>query len=457
MNPVFILLHKLNFSFFLAYLGGAVFAVIYNDLIYLFRSWFEKKKIKICFIFDPNQKINIIKSPVEGEALIDDETNEKIAKLTNKHSKLYDFDPLPEPARPYTIVFVANSKILVRNSDEDAPDRYIPDPIMENPGLFLYAVNQALVSFERDEIMGQPAIWSRIRVVAIFDPQLAEQDGGKYGMLREFPEDRYLDDSMEPIDNNLLSPRYDMADNLQNIFDLNGYTGLSKEDVDVIFAVSASMTHDRAMSIFADLSDDMSTVPSLTPADYKDYDFDYDPYDLKKTDSPDSTQTAILDPVFSGSTGYRKVHEYRPIIPGRVAINVHSARIKTYIHEFAHAMSSFWNGRIVDEYYDFMHDGPTDTGVHNPERAFTINRIQRNAELMQTTYIPVHKEFARFEQFVYASDLNHLSAKENWISYFPERSDNKTCTMDRSGDVYRFDQLISAFIYQRMQAKLYRS
>ena len=49
------------------------------------------------------------------------------------------------------------------------------------------------------------------------------------------------------------------------------------------------------------------------------------------------------------------IHDYYTNHPGRVALNVLEASSKTYVHEFAHAMSSNIHGAIVDEYFGITH------------------------------------------------------------------------------------------------------
>jgi len=528
-----LIIHLFNQFYFLGYLFGWLFTTFYNDLLYLFLTYLEKDKRKISFSYDPNKIVNIIKSPVAREAEIDKEVDEKITE-----EKLYKYNVQPQPGNPYTIVFVANPKILIRNDyhkdkklleeimstnfigrtlaeqsenlqrrlddgetdaqevfkkelkpiiekylgvptdagiaaaqvmqtqskirqiihDKDA-ELYNEDPIIRNRDLFMKGVDDALRSFEENEVMGRPEIWSRVRVLTVFDESLVNKEGYKSGLLQQYQENVYIGRSSdEAEEDNFIDAKNDMAEILNKIIS----NSPQKQDVenftiDIIFGLSANKTHTRATAHYTDyveLADDQIYNPTIVLP----FTFDEDPLSRKNLDQNGNPVQNILFPDFSPDSGFMKEHEHKPTFPGRAAVNVLEACQKTYIHEFAHAMSSCWRGMIVDEYFDHIQLGESPGNFKNPEIAFYVNRMERNRDRMlnQGIPIPVHKEFAEFNGTIYDSDLDHSSAEETWSGYFPDRSQGITCTMDRTYGAYHFDQLLCAFIYERMMAKVMR-
>ena len=111
---------------------------------------------------------------------------EKYLKL--KERKLYDYR-VDLPPAPYTIAFVANPIIRKRQREASDP-AFEPDPILNDLDLFLQTVNRGLASFEIDSVVGRPEIWSRIRVVTIFNE---DARGEEFSLLEEFQEERVLD------------------------------------------------------------------------------------------------------------------------------------------------------------------------------------------------------------------------------------------------------------------------
>ena len=88
------------------------------------------------------------------------------------------------------------------------------------------------------------------------------------------------------------------------------------------------------------------------------------------------------------------------------------------------------------------------------DRPFYINRINRNKN---KKIVPVHRIFAKYNGNIYYSDRDHPSAREDWLGYFPERKNSFTaCIMDRNYGAYRYDDLISNFMYDRLMAKINR-
>lgn len=472
------------------YVGGALFALFYNDLLFLYLRFSEDKNIKIAFAYDRQRHLNIIKSPIAAEEhamnqlLIDQPDLSK--------QRLYRYRLPSAPARPYTIAFVANPQIRQRGGDENNNSGYRRDPIIQDLDLFLRAVDRALFSFEQDPVIGRPEIWSRIRVLTIFRPELATASGPEYGMVEEF-QGELTDSTGAAIENSIISPMRRM---IENPGDTGNFMRLLTEarrdddpafvpsDIDVIFALTASPTHDRGSAFYSDFielgteGDRLRNAPGRSGVCFA---FDIDPCRTKENYQNGNPVEPVRH-VFpdlrrdEAHATFRKLHDYTATRPGRVALNVLSARLKSYRHEFAHAMSSFFHGTIKDEYSDYFHV-PGEPFTQIPH--FSANRIERSAAAMP---IPVPKVFAAYHcshltsETIppphdpthmtcppinncthYPVDVSHPSAEEFWHGYFPARHDRRTpCTMDYDYGSFRFDELLSMFIYDRLMVKVNR-
>jgi len=275
------------------YLFGAVFAILYNDLIYLHTITVNCKRVKFHFAFDPKLKINIIKSPILNEETVN--TNDIVPE-----DKVYNYvlgDNYPK--HPYTIVFVANPFIEVpiiedtkANGNKKNPPkfRYEPDPIMQNMDLFLRSVETALASFEQDDVLGRPEIWSRIRIVAVFCPELLNE-GDKSKVTLVQPLSAYIDGELVV---NLLVPKDGMWINFKEILKKIPPSEIAKEltqeekdkindainrtikEADVIYALSASPLYTRSNARFTDWSENLH-LQINDPRGVK-FEFDPDPY-----------------------------------------------------------------------------------------------------------------------------------------------------------------------------------
>jgi len=516
------------------YVFGAVWAILYNDFVFIHTIIFNSDKVRIAFAFDLDKKVNVIKSPFEKEELamlyiikpvmfytqkisrneridavsakeiirlirnaykrmrqldkdklllllpgeskdgigekLDNLKNELIApdfdlrkktcteiennieplieNYLNRYSrKLYDYKVEP-PVAPYTIAFVANPKIfskkgLVKNDT---------DPIIKNVDLFLRAIDMALYSFEQNEILGLPEIWSKIRIVAVFDEKLATARAQDYALVQPNSDIVEFDDI---IADNLLVPTKNVKEIYQRIVrSSQADCGLTSEnveailrDTDVIYAMSAVPDYTRSCSCFTDWQEDDYINPSKN-APGKIFSFDPDPEHQKENE--------IAIPAFDADSPFSCLHEYFAKNPGRIALNVLGANIKTYIHEFAHAMSSAYHGAIVDEYFDRLDivEPENEAGELNIT-PFYINRIERKK--IAGKIAPTHKIFARYNGILYPSDLAHPSSEENWIGYFPGRvSPFTSCIMDRTYLIDQFDELLGHFIYERLMTKINR-
>ncbi len=536
----------LAYAYLSGYLAGAGMALVYNALVFLYLTSFEKEQIKFAFAADLRSPVNIIKSPIPQEekallevirpvhyylaALKDDSKRAKatevllnmITSAYNKLSsrdqehmlglekpvgeaerraalqemlnslkdklssddflqreqaieliesrieplvehalqlrrrKLYNTRVHPEPAAPYTILFVANPVIK-----KEEGDGYEPDPILHNHRFFYQTVEKALRAFAGNEIYGRPEIWSRIRIVTLFDPSLADSMKAEHALIGEYGRALLIDDIAAA---GMLTPLTEMETRVDAMLQKAEGSTLSVRDIDVIIALSASPTHLRASSRYADylegtaIGDEFGTPleNGCAPKTANGFTFDPDPHGSKNNGNG-----AEISLPWSGNSGRQFEHELYSSHPGRCAINVYSAGGRTFIHEFTHAMSSAVHGIICDEYADriqLIGSAATNGNGHvSAAMPFYINRIERTSK-QDGRFTPVHTLFARYNCTDYRSDLFHPSARENWRGYFPEkRSPAYSCTMDRpSGGAHRFDKLLADFIYDRMCAKLNR-
>jgi len=443
--------HYLAKWYFFGYAFGAVLALLYNDLVYLYLLIFEKKFIKIAFAYDRSKAFNVIKSPIAEE----EKAFAELPETASEH-RLYDYELSHAPKHPYTIAFVANAKILKKPKSPAGEEVYEKDPIIDDLRLFLFNVDRALFSLERNEVTGRPDIWSRVRVITIFDSELKTKPNPEACLAQEYQQDFEI--SGETIDN-LIDTGPHMASRFKEIFERtrqqSGYNSIPIEEVDVIYVLTASPSHDRSTARYSDFVEtDHGEVAldAVSPSAMPGKPFDFSP-------DPDGSKGSEIVKTPCPKTDDRCKHEYYTWQPGRIALNVLSARTKTYVHEFAHAMSSAIHGAIVDEYADVFHIAKK-TGklpdLFDYTPPYYINRIARSPK-EDGSFIPVHSIFAKYNGRIFYSDRNHPSAEEGWLGYFPEKfCCSVPCTMDRSFGRYHFDKLISTFMYERICAKLNR-
>jgi hypothetical protein len=431
----------LSKPYFAAYAFGAVFAAVYNDVIFFYFVVISRDSVRIAFAFDTSRTINIIKSPNKKE----EEAFEALllAHPELEEQRLYRDQWETPPRFPYTMVFVANPKIRKRRLSVTDPE-FEPDPIIQNLDLFLHSIDRALRSFEEDHVLGCLEVWSRVRIVAIFDPDL------DFALAQEFQDDFTIDGK---VAENLLDTTDNMPHKIGELLQQHPVglpSPLTLCDVDVIYVVSASPTHDRSTARYSDYLD-VGETATCDRSTGQAFQFDPDPLGTKTNSGVSEINAARC-----GDPGVRCEHDDFARSPGRVALSVLGARKKTFIHEFAHAMSSALRGAIVDEYADVFILQSAKSETQLPATPFYINRIER-IPIAEPRFIPVHSIFARYQHIDFLSDLAHPSAEADWLGYFPERHDSYCpCTMDRTGDEFRFDRLISNFMYDRICAKLNR-
>ena len=417
-----------------AFFLGAVFGLIYNDVVNLLRwisnsaGWSPHKTVFIHEL-DKNMPLQVIKAPNE------DEITSKALKNLRPQKKQYAFTLGTDlPQNPFTLLFVANPLIA------NAQGPPTPDPILKNRELFLRAVEDALLSLESNEIVGHPDIWPYIRVLTLFDENLtaAQFYDNKYALLQSYGDVFILDGN---IATHLIYPKKEMEQVIDSYTSELNYAAwnANKFEIDVIFALTASEKYTRSMAYFSEFdSNQADGVP-----------FSF----YHKTES---TQKFVYTAFSTGRQAFK--HEYHASAPGVVALNVLGARNKTYIHEFAHAMSSTHNGAIVDEYYDDIQLDAKEIesdSVKSFTPTFHINRQEKKSA--HTNQIQIPQQFAIYDKARYFSDLSHPSEQEKWTGFFPERSARSdSCIMDRTLGRYKFDKLVSRFMYDRLLAKIYR-
>lgn len=404
--------------------------------------------------------------------------------LNLKNEKLFNYKIGPRPRKPYTIVFVANPYFCkkfqpgqpldqdeftaaVQNHRND-PSSYIPDPIMEDKDLFYRNVDRALLSFQSDEVLGNLEIWSRIRIITIFSEELNNvEDPSRFGLV-EAMQDRYvlgnrlIENISVPLLHEENGEEIQPDANFRNLYVQyeNDFAQLQVryEDIDIMYALSAATDFDRSTALFssgiAPVNEPLQPVQPIVPGK-EDYIFD-----SVFEDNDDNNGEEQQEELVQGEGGEQQgeleqqgggennIHEYFSNSFGKVALNVIGLRQKVFIHEFAHAMSSNENGSIVDEYFDQMIIGSEVVPAPN-----AINRLERDPNNLNS----IPDRFARYNNLEYLPDLDHPSAEENWIGYFPQRTAPYIgCTMDRTVGHYKFDPLISRFMYDRIFAKLIR-
>lgn len=372
-------------------LVGAVWAFIYGYLagyaIGFFYSFFviqkAKKLTKFIFEVDYDKRVNLVQAGAG--------------------------------AKPYTIVFVANPAIYIK-SDEAAA----PDPIIRDKTTFYKVVMRCMKSFAHNELLGLPEIKSRLRIVTIFDETRISASDPSNALCEDL-------DELTTV----IAPRFD-EDNPTSVRDYVQNTNIDDarlsnlDDVDVIYAISASENLTRSAARFSEEEEGDGTAFTIT----------------------------LQDPTTLENVETTMKHVRTAARPGVIALAALDERLKVPVHEFAHAMSSIENGVIYDEYVDRFHDDeeadPSDL------KGKIINRMHRKSSIE-----PVPDVFAKYtirgETTTYSSDRHRTDKPADWTSYTPEKDDIATsCTMDHTYYSYRFDKLIFDFMYDRMMAKMNR-
>lgn len=346
--------------------------------------------------------------------------------------KANEIFPLKQvPAQnPFTIAIVANPEIL--KEDQSGT---IDDPILKDKDLFAKVVARIIRSFVNNELLKLPEILTRIRFVTVFSAE--NKSSGK----PEFNNALCEEILSEPA--NIIHPRpKQMKWYVEEYLKKEGLS----DCVDIIFAISGSGEHTRSSATFT-----------------------------KEVEKGDSEKGDVLFKIKTNSisqTGFHKCKIDKKGLPGAIALSAWDDRLKTPVHEFAHAISSERNGVIVDEYldeYEYKRNNETVTVGFD----FVINKQHR---AQPTDSVP--QPFAKYKLYDYNKDTKkHIlkyqtkyfsdryrcdkrpsdSDPDGWTSYVPERHDpNLSCTMDIAYFGHKFDKLLFDFLYDRLLTKLNR-
>ena len=305
-------------------------------------------------------------------------------------------------ARPFTVVFVANPVIA-----HPWDNRFEADPILNNSVLFYRTVLRVLRSFANNELLRLPQIARRMRMITLFDTtRTALEDANA------------LCESISDIDH-ILAPRLNSALISEFVKSTND-NGRRIDYADVIFVISASEKLTRSAARF--------TVDGTNGR----------PFKFTFSEAGDGPLT-------------EKQHAFEAAVPGVVALSAWDDRLKTPLHEFAHALSSLENGAIIDEYLD-QYDDSTESLLQ-----FVINRKRR---LHPTD--PVPDVYATYqgpdsEAVLYYSDRYRSDKPTDWTSYVAERPKmSSSCIMDIAYFDYHYDKLIFDFLYDKLLVKINR-
>ncbi|MGH1364229.1 MAG: hypothetical protein ACRBF0_11790 [Calditrichia bacterium] len=265
-------------------------------------------------------------------------------KLRNVSSSLLKINPSEQPfviqegigEKPYTIAFVANPFLLV--PQEDGTNAVQIDPIMAKKELFHQVVVRCLRSFANNGLLRQPEIFNRLRLVIYFDPNI------ELDILRNRPVTLNADEALcIGYDPSIIGP----------IIDTEKIYSYVKERItsycDVVYMISASDIYTRSSARF---------TQEETMSEGVNYNFTFTP------------DTSVFE---------TRRHAWCAKVPGVVALSAWDDRLKTPVHEFAHAMSSVENGAIDDEYIDDTFASLT----HRINKQYRVGYILNDAAIEQ--------------------------------------------------------------------------
>jgi len=284
---------------------------------------------------------------------------------------------------PFTIVILANPAL-------EAPwnaGTFLVDPITANEPAFdlcVQSIQDALFGTlpqQREILLGDPVIAPHVRVVSLFVPGLRAEDANAL----------VAQDGVS----NLLVARRSVVVPFLTRYHLAA---------DVVYAVSASTSHDRASAWFTS-DDDASPGTPFT-----------------------------LD-------GVTRHHRHGNLIPGTVAIHATSKSL-TALHEFGHALSSYTNGSVVDLYVDGS------AGLNNKRGR------------------PIPPDFAEYSGTTMAADTvrDGLGYPGGWQSYHcelidpavPAIMDNYWIAGSGIPEHCQHDRITRQFLRERLLAKISR-
>lgn len=287
-------------------------------------------------------------------------------------------------SNPFTIIIVSNPAL-------EAPwnsGAFVVDPITANQAAFdacAQYIDDALfgkLPSQSERFMADPTIEPNIRVISLFVSGLPAQDSNSLV-------------AQDAVSNMLVARRA-----VFNAF----LAGFEINVADIVYAVSASISHSRASAWFTS-DDDAGPGTSFT-----------------------------LD-------GATLSHRHFCLVPGTIALHSTTTSL-TALHEFGHALSSYSNGAVVDLYVDSR------DGLNNKRGR------------------PIPPNFAVHDGSVVATDptRNGLSYPAAWQSYhpelvapaFPALMDNYWAAHDHVPEHCEHDRITRQFLVDRLHAKLGR-
>jgi len=333
-------------------------------------------------------------------------------------------------AQPYTIAIIANPVL-----ESAASGKFKRDPILDFPRLFQAKTACIIAGLATDPVINDPAaeekILEHIRIFTLFNPGLAESENGRGSQTHHHP-------PVEPPEEHALCRETDydvVIEAIQRVYEKDGQAvqeerllnfikqhlpdyydhANNRSLIDLVYVVTASKTHTRSSGRYT-IDDEKTPGAGFT------LDFGQEKLELR--------------------------HDPYAKIPGMVAYSAWDNRLKTPIHEFAHAMSSINNGAIIDEYYDDL-----------PELLQKIRAINKY-HWQPLPGQPLPERFVQYtsngETITIRTDrARHAPA--NWKTFVPARENiSVPCTMDFSDEIFDFDMLIKKYMQDRLEAKTRR-
>ncbi|GEM_PF-5891862 len=330
-------------------------------------------------------------------------------------------------AHPYTIAIIANPVL-----ESAVSGKCKRDPILGHPRLFQAKVANIIAGFATDPVINDPEadepFLDRLRIITLFNPRLAkaEVEAGHYPAV-EPPREHALcreadyDIIVEPVQRTYRREteevqeerlRNFIAKHLPDYYDQTNQCSL----IDLVYVVTGSKTHTRSSAR---------------------YTFD------------DENRPGAEFTLYFGDEKLKLRHDPYARVPGMVAYSAWDDRLKTPIHEFAHAMSSATNGAIIDEYHDDL-----------PEQLRYVRAVNKHHWQPREGY-PLPEKFADYtpaggETAPFRTDRARHAPPE-WKTYVPARENiSLPCTMDFSDEQFEFDLLIKRYMHDRLEAKTRR-
>lgn len=336
-------------------------------------------------------------------------------------------------AKPYTVLILANP--YIQTSSKLIPvekEALRVDPIMQEPELFQMKLACILSSLAYNKTVAP--FLDHMRIIALFDPKLAEVKENKAEPDKKKREAEFVKAMkaralcLENQIDLLIEPAQRIFHEEHHAWEedrlLEFLQPYQLDRVDVVFAVTGSETHTRSSSRFA----------------------------IEKKTAQAQPDFLYFEPV-SGKEfpGY---YNAETEVPGMVAYSAWDLRLKTPVHEFAHALSSNLSGLIDDEYHDGALQHHDTVFVLNKRHGWTLDK--NNDGTLQARELPEVFAEIRENGEAHKFGTDKLRAlPEDWKSYVPQRPHYQMpCTMDDSGEVHDFDLLLQHFITRRLEEKI---